>query len=871
MKNLTAIQNKLKKVKGDNNLSFIFKKGHSLYLNAQIIPLSRSEKFDDFLVADQYEDFKVRQFYDQSLSGKCSCKSQIICPHQIASLFQAHEDMARLEETVSKPGIAYTREGMIKRVLQERFEKAKKAKYKIIFTDNKYGEHILINEQEKSYKLTFHDLKQRTGYCSCPDYRKNKLGTCKHLIWTYLHIQRNPEILDNKNPDFPFVEIYRNPLNDYKISWYYPGRVPEPEVSALLYRYFGKELELKPEMEEKFLHFLQAIEEFKQVIVREEVYSFIEQKFHEKILREKRLNHKLDYSILNVTPYDFQKKGIEFLTFRERSILADEIGLGKTYQSIAAAWFKHQILGFNKCLIVCPAPLIPHWASEIERFTAQKACILNKQTEKRTEQYQNASNYFFLINYEKLNRDKLLISNFAPDLLILDEAQRLKSYDSQLVHLCQSIPFKHIIALSGTPIETNLNELYSLVNIVDAERLSPLWEFSYKHYYFDSEKEDKIVGYHSVDKLIPKLKPILLRRTRSDVVKELPKLIEINVPVPMQTNPLLLQKEYLLGIQKILDKNLLTLYDMQAIYRIFAKLRMIANAPFLIHGEPSETPKLEELHEILFNKLNIKEFPQKVVIFSEWKSIHLMITKMLRLEDIKFIEINNDTSKEEQIQLIGDFQSDKNFRVLLSSLPDNAELDIPDANTIINFDIPWRKNAWKQRIGILNKATPDTRQVRLINLISTPSIEPGIKTEMESFDSIFSPFLDTEKPNQLELFPSNDSSPKWLSQLVVTLIAEMENNSNFHADSKNIYGLGNYAISFLQETKQKVNNIKLSEEETEMLIDPDVVENDNDDNLLRSGLKLINELIKQSRGKEIFSEEPIIEPYNDGWRIILKR
>ncbi len=869
MKNLASIQTKLREFHDDKSLTNLYRKGHSLYLNAQIVSLSHSDKFDEFLVIDQYEDFRVRQLYHEALTSTCSCKSPVVCAHRIAALFQAHEDLAREVDQDLKPGVVYTREGMIKRVLKERFEKARKANYKIVLSDNRFGEHILSNEREQSYRITLHDLNRRTGYCTCPDYKKNKLGTCKHLIWTYRFLHQHKELLETKSSEYPFIEIYRNPLNDYKISWYYPGRVPEPEISALLFQYFDEDLSLKPRMEAGFLNFLHEVENFKQVLVRDEVYEYIERRFQEVTLKKKRETTPLNYDLLKKPPYLFQRTGIEFLTFNERAILADEIGLGKTYQAIGAAIFKQQILGFSKCLVVCPASLLGHWAEEIKRFTGSDACVLSKSPEKRLQQYDEVKSYFYLINYEKLSRDKEALRRFAPDLLILDEAQRLKNYDSQLVHHCQSIPFKHIVALSGTPIDKKLSELYTLMYIVDPERLSPLWEFSYQHYYFDPDKEDEVLGYHSLDKLKEKIAPVLLRRTKKSVWKDLPEMIEINIPVPMQVTQLEWQKDHLLGLRKILEKKIKTPFDHQAIFRMFNKLRMVANSDFLLHGEPSEIPKLDELREILLNKLNLREQKQKIVIFSDWKSLNLMIARMLRSEGIGMVELHGEVPVDKRSDLLKEFNENPECLVFLSSATGSLGLNLQEADTLINFDIPWKRSQWEQRIGRIDRMGQKSSRIRIINLISTPSIETSIKQRLTEYDRLFSAFSEDEKTSQLELFPAEMKLPDWLTEWVDTLLNEEQIDTEFPGSGQSLWTLSEYEQ--LRNGNQDTAPFQITQEEPE----PEPAEQTEStsstmQSILINSLEMANQLSLLQTGKALFSGKPEIEEKDNTWLIRIR-
>ncbi|RLD74235.1 MAG: hypothetical protein DRJ10_17055, partial [Bacteroidetes bacterium] len=140
---------------------------------------------------------------------------------------QMHEELSRSSSEPKTEGKEYTKEGMIKRVLAERDEKAKKAEYRMDLAENIYGEHILYNEKSVEYKITFYNFQKEHGYCSCPDYATNKLGTCKHLMFAFKHVKDLKRTSENNPSPYPFVEIFLHPLKDYKISWFYPGKLDE--------------------------------------------------------------------------------------------------------------------------------------------------------------------------------------------------------------------------------------------------------------------------------------------------------------------------------------------------------------------------------------------------------------------------------------------------------------------------------------------------------------------------------------------------------------------------------------------------------------------------------------------------------------------
>ena len=180
-----------------------------------------------------------------------------------------------------------------------------------------------------------------------------------------------------------------------------------------------------------FLGFIEKAEEFETICIRPEVRENVERAFEHSMLKELERTQKPDYSLIQAELFPYQKEGVEFVLFKKVAIIADEMGLGKTIQAAAAAVLKKQIFGFSKTLVVCPATLKSQWKKEIERFTNEKALVVNGTPKERAAQYLDDSYFFFIVNYETILRDSLAINKAGIDFLILDEAQRVKNYETK--------------------------------------------------------------------------------------------------------------------------------------------------------------------------------------------------------------------------------------------------------------------------------------------------------------------------------------------------------------------------------------------------------------------------------------------------------
>jgi SNF2 family DNA or RNA helicase len=743
---LDLIKAKLCAVKGHPAVTpLTLRKAHALYVNGQCQLLTCARDNFHIAVDDEFKDFDLHvELGEVGVTTRCSCKAaHAECHHAVAGLLELSDFLRRDEAPEAGSGQTYTREGMVKRVLEERREKAEKAPYRIEFADNRFGEHELFNERGRRYKLTFRDVEQEQGYCSCPDYRTNKLGTCKHLMHAFTRF-RKTQGREGAPQDFPFVEIFLDPLSDYRVSWFYPHELPAA-VAPLIAEFFTAEQRLIPERMPDFLAFIESTREMKEVLIRPEVLDVMEDFFEARLLAEIRAGSRLDLSGIKVELFPYQKEGIEFAAFRKGAIIADEMGLGKTVQAIGTAVMKKALFGFSRTLVICPASLKDQWKSEIERFSQEQAVVIQGSREERAALYREADAYFLICNYEATLRDLPLLQEFAPDFVILDEAQRIKNYETQTAGIIKRIPKKHALVITGTPIENRLVDLYSIVDFLDPGLLSPLWEFSYRHCCFDPQQKNKIAGYYNLQSLKERLQPILLRREKKDVIRQLPHVSHLDIPIGMHPRQAEFHADYALGVSRILRKKFLTPFDLQRLQLLLAKMRMVCDSTFLVdpEAESHHSPKLDELRQILLDQLDLKQSRRKIVIFSEWVRMNHLIGRMLRENDIGFVELSGKVPVARRSALIKEFEDNAACQVFLSTEAGGAGLNLQVADTVINFELPWNPAKKNQRIGRIDRLGQQSGHLTVITLITRNSIEEriadGLLLKQDLFEGVLSP------------------------------------------------------------------------------------------------------------------------------------
>lgn len=523
------------------NLSRLaYQAGNSLYLNNQCVLQSREGEHFAYMVEDDFQDFHTDIYFNDSekkVDLQCNCNAEGMCSHKVSALLQLHEDLSQEVDQGLKEGMKYTRDGMIKRVMAEREEKAKKEKYQLDFSDNIYGEHFITNQRKKTYKLTFYDFKERQGYCSCPDHYTNKLGSCKHLIYAFDEFEKQYAGKTIPAQDFPFLEVFLHPLKDYRISWFYPGKLPLG-IQELLNQYFNEEKQILNKQLIQFQGFITKSQKYKFINIRTEVVEKVRRAIEKQSLAEFKTKTPLDFGKLNISLSPYQKEGVEFIVFNKGAILADEIGLGKPLQAIVAAQFKKELFNYKSVLIICPGSLIPQWQQEIKKAGLENSELLKGDTNFNISN-SSSDSYFKILSFDDFSQ--LDINLISPDLLIVDEAQNISSFDSDLVRIIREIRYKEILIVTDSKPENNLMQIYTMVGLVDNTLLTPLWEFSYQHCLFDSQVLDKIVGYYNQETIVRRLETILLRRKKEDVLDQLKKPeaeVETDILASSQTSSL---------------------------------------------------------------------------------------------------------------------------------------------------------------------------------------------------------------------------------------------------------------------------------------------------------------------------------------------
>ena len=793
-----------------------------------------------------------------------------------ACLLQIENELHLLDPKEHPEHKKYSREGMIKRVLLERRQKADKANYRIKWASNIYGDHILTNENGIKYKVFLRDFENETGYTNSMDSRVNKLGTTKHIMFAFRKLKEDKTLYDRLSKTYPFIEIFCDPLNEYKISWHYPSQMPVNE-HLLISRYFKNSSFIEDTELKKFLGLIEVAGEYPLIRIRPEVQEKIEAAFEEEVLEKLKTDYRPDYSPIKGELYPYQKEGIDFALFRKATIIADDMGLGKTIQAIGTAILKKGIFDFGKTLVVCPASLKEQWKKEIEKFSNEKALIIQGFPDEREKQYLDKEHFFFIVNYETILRDHLALNKSGFDFLILDEAQRIKNFETKTASSIRRLQFKHVLIITGTPIENRLIDIFSLISAINPYFFGPLWEFSYQHCLFDPEKHNKINGYYNLQMLKKRLEPILIRREKRKVLDQLPNVQQINVPVNLSPLQAEYHTSYAKGIASIIRKKFLTPYDLQKLQLLLASMRMVCDSTYLIDEETNESPKLEELKYLLLEKLDVVNSGCKIIIFSEWVKVHKLIGHILRENNIGFTELNGTVPVKLRGELIRKFETNQHCKIFLSTEAGGSGLNLQVADTLINFELPWNPAKKNQRIGRIDRLGQKSNKLTIFNFITRNSIEQQIASGLLVKQNLFDGVLDgASKTNFV------DFSTKGRSQFIQQLeefIAETENadlleptvtfsEGEIPQASNNLSGSD--AIDLLEEMEEaqpEVEQLHTEKSEASKLQEEKAHEIEQ---VMNNGMQFLAGLFKMSTGKDIGLENQTIEVNKQTGEVVMK-
>ena len=434
----------------------------------------------------------------------------------------------------------------------------------------------------------------------------------------------------------------------------------------------------------------------------------------------------------------YQVDGVKWLLtlykYSLGGILADDMGLGKTIETIA---FINAIKNDKPILIVSPKSLVFNWISEFTKFAKDIPVygIIGTVEERKKviKKIKNDKFGVYFISYDSLRNEFENLLEFTFDVCILDEAQFIKNIHAKKTNAVKQINALHTIALTGTPIENNIYDLWSIFDF-----LMPHYLLDYDDFKDSFENDEE---YYKIVK--DKVAPFILRRRKEDVLKDLPEKYEVIVTTEMSPEQRKIYDAYRLKAKEELKSN-----DggskMIEILSIITRLRQICVDPStFIDNFEGESGKITILKDIINEKIKDNH---RFLIFSQFVSALNIVKEEIEKMNIKYFIITGDTSAKERLNICNEFNNNEDYKIVLISLKAGGTgLNLVGADVVIHLDPWWNYSAQNQASDRAHRIG-QTRTVEVIKLIAENSIEERVVN------------LQNEKKELVDKVISNDDS-----------------------------------------------------------------------------------------------------------------
>lgn len=649
-----------------------------------------------------------------------------------------------------------------------------------------YSAFEVDSRSGQRYRVTIRDLRERRNTCTCPDYRTNLVGTCKHIEGVLAELHRTyrdalDELADARPPSTPIYLHYERAVT---------VRVGPPEprsgrVQEILARAFDddgvlpgpvlytlpsllRELDGLPERHRSEVSVDEEVRDYLGVLRDRESARRQRAWFEEQVRAGRR---SLD--LLASPLYGFQEDGALHLAFGRRALLADDMGLGKTVQTIAAVALLHQLRDIRSVLVICPASLKRQWAREVERFTTFETQVIEGPPERRREMYGRPA-FLNIANYELVLRDEDAIGALRPDVIVLDEAQRIKNWRSKTADTVKRLESPYAFVLTGTPLENRLDELYSVFQFLDPRILGPLWQFNER--YFDIEETRRgnvrVLGYRNLEELRGRIGPHVLRRTRREVLDSLPDRTDNHYFVEMTAEQTRVYDEFQSTVARLLataKRRALSPKEHKVLLGALVKMRLVCNALALHdHGlderaRDRTAPKLRELRELLSDL--VLHGDRKALVFSQWAGMLALVEPVLARLGLGYVKLTGAVPAARRGGLIERFFGEDDCRVFLSTDAGGVGLNLQAASLVINLDLPWNPATLDQRIGRAHRHG-QSRAVQVVNLIARGTIEERMLDTLATKRSVFRGVFDAEAPDEVAFEDTGQAFLRSLAEML---------------------------------------------------------------------------------------------------------
>ena len=586
-----------------------------------------------------------------------------------------------------------------------------------------------------SYRVAIRGPGIGENYCACADFATNLLGTCKHIEFLLGRLERRrggkAALRRGFEPDYSEVWLR---YGAERHLCFRPGQHCTPALLKRARALFDAEegWRLPADRFEDLDDFLAACRRSRhEVRCYQDAVEFAAALRADKERRWRLADQFPQGSatqalneLLNVPLYPYQCEGALFAARAGRAIIADEMGLGKTVQAIAAAEILLRFADAERVLVVCPTSLKHQWHEEITRFSGHEAVVVGGPQRERARQFAQPA-VFKITNYDTVRRDLDLINAWAPDLVVADEAQRIKNWETKAARAMKQLKSCYALVLTGTPLENRLRELVSIVQFVDQHRLGPTWRFLERHQI--TAESGQVVGYQRLDEVARTLEPILIRRRKVEVLDQLPPRREKSYLLPLTAAQRALHEEHGETVGRIVARwkkqHFLSDRDQKILMAALQNMRMVCDSTYLLDPQQDRGAKIPELLRVLDEIL--AEPDVKVVIFSQWLRSHELLCRALDSTGHGYVLFHGAVPARRRGGLVRRFKTDPDCRVFLSTDAGGVGLNLQCASVVVNLDLPWNPAVLEQRIGRAHRLGQH-RSVQVLNFVAEASIEHNL-------------------------------------------------------------------------------------------------------------------------------------------------
>jgi len=658
--------------------------------------------------------------------------------------------------------------------------------------------HVVPRTDAGGERVTLWSAEPERFGCSCKEFAENELGSCPHVERVRNHRARQRKS-KRRLPDAKlralwcaprrWIDCAPRPLEEFRL---------EPaDTSDVPSRFFDDEGWLRPVPDGRRPSVwaraarITAARVARTAGVRLQVDVRCARRIHNAWRveatthrrRERPSDERLWTSVIEgveLKLHPYQEEGARFLARQGRAFLADDMGLGKTLQSIVAALLLRRRESAHRVLVVCPASLKHQWRYEIGKVCSESAVVVDGSRAQREAQYRDWSDPFLIVNYELILRDLQLIQQAAPDLVILDEAQRIKNWNTKTARAVKRLRSRFAFVLTGTPLENRLIELHSLVEFLHPRAAGPRWRLLPFHAV--SEPRGRIIAYEGLDVLRDRLAAFFLRRERSAVQDQLPDRTDNTFWTSMSEAQLQPYRKHAATLAAVLSRSAsLAQSDIRAVLKALTSMRILCNGlaqyewdrfePLLgpqadahtIDIRTLHSPKLEEFAHVMDDLLD--EEGRKVVVFSQWERMlrlaQFAIREPLQSRDAHSSIFHGGLSSRARSEMLDAFRSDPGMRVLFSTDAGGLGLNLQDAASIVvNLEVPWNPAIIEQRVGRVHRMGQQ-HSVQVLHFVTRDALEERVLQVVQDKRALFDGLL-VNQTNEVIL--SQPAAASWLER-----------------------------------------------------------------------------------------------------------